>query len=949
MIRILILASLGAVINASVLSSHALEYPHGLDKLFGEKREAEKEKKERLVCENEECKKIGKMILESMDESVDPCDDFYEYACGKWAEKNPAPPKEDSWSLWQILMRRIYKQLQEIIETEQKPDDLFAVKLAKMWYKSCMNEEAEERRGLEPMLSTLWRHGGWPLIMEDGEWDDLAYTWQKVDDSYARLTGNNALHDLLYNQVTFGGNATIMITAPHLPPNLYTILSSGSDYPVSDVSDENNESGEGSLERGSKEKGYEKDENNEDDEDTEEDEDKEELRKRKVAERKTHKRLGHGRRRNKGEDVGGRQTRRRTHRSIAQIQERHDNHMQKRHAEHNVHHNAKKTKGSSKHGHLARHNKRNKPMEKHDHERKNKSKTTVMKTEVHDSKHHGENRINKHRHHVAQRRLDKEENDDNETDNENNDEDTEEGENPGEDEAVEEGDDNEEDEKQKLEEMREKYRDYIFNVSLLLSKARGIEIPREKLMKGVADLVEFAIKLGEIVVRPAYNTMTMDELQEIYDSFKSTTDSSKVNWKKKALKLFTEAGAEVDDIAEIVTTPKYFKKLPALLDETPTETIVNYVHWDFISKMAKYSTKEMKQLAQNWKGGPEQPREKVCMEQAELGEIVGYEYARLHFSEKVAKTARDMIDDIQKEVEYQIKSATWMDEDTEHFILDKLVNMKNLIGYPEWYKNTTLVKRRFQGLVIGSSYYENTLNNMRFKKWKSLRTVPDEDSIMTFDPAMLNAFFVPERNFIAVTAADFQSPFFALNRPWNVNYAIIGLIMAHEVNHGFDKDGHLYDMKGSPMEWLSAMAEAYNKRALCFIDQFNGYSLVQGENVTIEGYGNRSAGENIADTMGLQTVFRAYQRRERECDRPEPALPGLEKFSNEQTFFLSFANVWCESMNRESAVMQAKYDVHSPGRLRVIGSVSNSDEFAKAFNCPAGSPMNPETKCNIWI
>ncbi|XP_076623898.1 uncharacterized protein LOC143343172 [Colletes latitarsis] len=1061
---VLIAVSLGAIINASLF-----DIPRDLENLFGSRRvvTAKTGKKERSVCESEECKIIANVIKDGMDESVDPCDDFYEYACGKWSNNNPIPENEISWSLWNMVEKKVEKQVQEIIQTEPKPNDLFAVKLAKKWYKSCIDEEAEERRGLEPILSTLWRYGGWPLIMEEGEWDGRIYNWQTVDDHFARLLGANSLHDLSYRQYTYDSNTSIIVREPHLPPSIYRILSPD-ETPDTDSSDENNESGEGSQERGSEEK--EDDTNVDDDEedsdnvedeenseDNEVDTNEERLRKKKLARRKAHERLGNGRRksnRNKSttKHIGKGQTRKRTKRDIMKAIVFNDMRKYRKHAKHSVHHSPRRTKGtSSKRGHLSvsrhdksstkqnslkhtenkkstndnvhsrRNSKRNKAVGNHVHEKKtkNKSKSTSMKTSVHSNKQHTRRKIDSnHRvHRVGQKtrvskhvdnrvspkrnNVENESNNENDDDNESNneesdnnsndnevnkennddsvnvsnddDEDTEDNsadedddedndeEDDSNDEDNEEDDNDKEDEDEdedvdEEEERRleiEKYKDYIFNVSLLLSKARGIEVPEEKLKKDIASLVEFAIKLGDLTLLDdgPYET-TMDSFQEMYDSMNSTTSNSKVNWKKKVQKVFAEAGVEIEGNPDIVISRKYFKKLPALLDETPSETIVNYIHWLFISKIAEIFTKDLKKLAENWSGSLYfATREEQCVQQVEMSSIIGYEYVRKHFPEQIADTARDMIDDIQKEVEYQIKEATWLDEETEHFILDKLVNMKNLVGHPDWYRNTTLVKQYFHGLTIGTSYYENVLNYMRYIKWKRLRQIIDNEDNMEemVDPLMLNAFFVPTENFIAITAVDFQSPFFALNRPWNVNYGIIGVIMAHEVNHGFDDSGRLYDRKGSPMEWLSAMAAAYDQRALCFVDQFNKYSLVKGKNATVEGYGNQTIGENIADTMGLQAVYRAYQRRERKCVQPDPALPGLEKFSNDQTFFLSFANLWCESEDPEWVLRRAKYDVHSTGRLRVIGSVSNSEDFAKAFNCPVGSPMNPENKCNIWI
>ncbi|XP_003707170.2 uncharacterized protein LOC100876813 [Megachile rotundata] len=1065
MLRLLVLASLGAVISASFLPHHLLGYPRSLQSLFGAKREAAVEKKEREVCNNTECRTIANLLKDSMDETVDPCDDFYEFACGKWSKGNPLPENKTEWSLWAMVSDKIENQVLSIIEAKPKPSDLFAVKLAKKWYESCMDTEMIEKRGAEPIISTLWRHGGWPLIMEEGEWDDRIYHWQIVDDHFARLLGFNSFHDVYYRSLTYGGNETILIETAPLPLGLRKVLDVNAALDDNDSIDEKNESGEGSQEAGSEERGKEQQKKKEEEENEEENKESENeeseneegenevsIKSRRVIKRKNHKRLGHGR------HVYKKGTKKRTrrdiekkivHRLLHQLKKankgksKHHLSISKSHVKKQNHESKKKlhgkmTKGKKRLGHGK---KNNKAMKKHVHENNLKKKLNVHNN-------HAQKKINHRVHHVAnkmklanQKKLmgngtedtdndmdndiendekvdkddetknnGKEENTENEESNDdadndvdkNDDEEDEENEEDNKDDAEDENDenkdddaeendenkdddaeendedknDNEEDEDETndeenedkdeeeteeseeevdLEELRAEYKEFMLNVSLILSKARGIEIPKETLMKDIDELLEFSIKIGELSLKDEEPVnMTLREFQEEYDTLKSTTRNGKINWVKKVQKLFAEAGVDIEDDVNIaISNPKYIKEIHTLLDKTPSRTIVNYIHWMFISTAIMAGPRELRSLAENWLGRRMHfsSRKSECIQMVDLNDIVAYEYVQQYFSEETAKTARDMIDDIQKEVEYQIKESTWMNDDTKHFILDKLVNMKNLVGYPSWYKNTTMVKAYFQGLTIGPSYYENVLNYVRHKKWRNLRQIlePIDTSIEYLDPLMLNAFFMPTENSISITAADFQSPFFALNRPWAVNFGIIGLVMGHEVNHGFDDEGHLYDHGGNLMEWLSAMADAYNQRAECFVDQFNRYSIIQGENYTIENYGNQTAGENIADTMGMLAVFRAYKRRQRECGNPDPALPGLEKFNNDQIFFLSFANLWCETIDRESLILSAKYDVHSPGRLRVIGSVSNSEDFAKAFNCPVNSPMNPKKKCNIWV
>ncbi|XP_076277818.1 uncharacterized protein LOC143207852 [Lasioglossum baleicum] len=1014
MIRILILASLGAVVSATPFFSH---YPLGLESLFARKREAigANEEKQSTVCDSEACKLIANLIKEGIDDSVDPCDDFYQYACGKWDQKNPVPENETTWSLWDMVDNKIRNQVKGLIESPVEPNDLFAVKLAKKWYQTCKNEERGGTEELEPIVATLWRHGGWPLIMEQGEWDDRIYNWQIVDDHFARLTGMSSFYDIFFAQLDYDANETLILDTPHLLVGIYKLLPEP--YEGADASDENNESGEGSQENGSKEKIPKTGEDEEDDDEDEgieednepEDEEKEESQARRVSRRRNHKSSKHSvGRKHHGIHLG-----RRPKRNVIQEIVFHKVRSVKKRAKHGVHQKSRKTgRKSSRHRHLPMAVQKKSSMGKNDMKRSekinngnlksvNKKKHVVHKQRATNDEenegvrrknrnhHHGHERRSIHGshqhkqrrlgHHAARKMEDKEtdeapndndnENEDNisgnevdtgnnEDDDNTNDEESgndddnenEEGNDDGEGDEDEEEDDEEEDEKT-VEELTEIYRKYVVSVAEAFAKVRGVEISRNKLEKDVDDLIKFAIKVGEASTSDfGLENMTLSEFQEWYDSLGHTKKNSKVNWERKMLKLFSEAGLEPEgDLNVTIPRTAYFEKLHDILEETPANVIVNYIHWSYVNTIGYLSSSVIQELAEDWDPMRASDKENMCMN-VELSDVIGYEYTKKHFPAKLERMARDMIDDIQKEVEYQIKESTWLDDNTKHFILDKLVHLVHLVGSPDWYQNATMVQRYFQGLTIGTSYYENIVNYIRYKRWKQFRRAffPEEYPSLSMDPLMVNAFFMPTENVIAISAADLQNPFFDANRPWNANFGIIGSIIAHEVNHGFDDSGHLYDRTGKPTEWLSAMASAYDKRAECFVRQFNNYDIVKGDSFRVENYGNQTAGENIADTMGMEAVFRAYHRRLRACKNPDPALPGLEKYNNNQTFFLSYASLWCEAQDPENLKRSAKYDVHSPGRLRVIGSVSNMDGFAKSFNCPAGSPMNPEKKCNIW-
>ncbi|XP_011861287.1 PREDICTED: neprilysin-like [Vollenhovia emeryi] len=953
--RFILLAFIGVFLVKNAAPSRKI-HPSRLEWLFdlNSKQDKNKEEDTSTVCQSQECKKIAQMISESMDKTVDPCEDFYEYACGKWPEHNPPPEGMDSWSMFESAQMNVMKQVKEIFDEGPKDSDLLAVKLAKKWYAVCMDTDKMERQGLEPLVFTMSRIGGWPLIMDPDEWNEQEYSWQKVDDQYVRLTGKNAFHDV--RVIEYGWNETskvVHIDIPHLPLGSYRLWSSidsgeeedeseedSSDEDPSDEdpSDEEKQSDEqkDSQEPGSEDKSDDQKDSQEPGSEDESDEQKDS--QEPGSEDKSDDQSDN----DDDDEDDDNSDDKDDDNDDDEDDDKHDNY------DTNVQKNQKKRKGGMKKtGKLVK----NKKLR---HSGRRKGSTHAKKYESHKAKkerikkratptivHEKLRRLKNKRNHVKHKRTERLKKSKKSLEATTPRINTEE--------IIDEDD------------QLNKYANYVSAVARAIAKAGGIEVSEEHMDKDIQDMINFHIKLVGITVDfDDDEEMTLDDLQEWYDEKKHKTDNSEIDWLYKIGELFDEAHVPIDGALDLeIGSPSYFRNLVALLDKTSSRTIVNYIHWNFLSRIIKATTNEMRKLCSEWQVEKDEDKDILgvparaynCMEEVEMSDILAYEYVRNHFSDDITTTASDMMDDIQKEVEYQIKESDWMDENTKDFVLAKLVNMEKFIGYPDWYKNNTIVKRYFQGLVISNSYYENVLSHKRYIKWKKLRKLLDEDEdddVTTMSPVMVNAFFDPDANSVAFSAADFQSPLFAYGRPQVINYGIVGSIMGHEVNHGFDDEGHKYDKNGDIVEWLAAMAEAYGKKAECFVEQFNNYPIDKATNYKIKNYGNQTAGENIADTMGLQAAYKAYRRRERECGKQDTVLPGHEDLTNNQLFFLSFANLWCEGGETSSIITSAKSDEHSTGRLRVIGSVSNSQDFAEAYNCPVGSAMNPEKKCHIW-
>nr|AAL28251.1 GH14576p [Drosophila melanogaster] len=179
-----------------------------------------------------------------------------------------------------------------------------------------------------------------------------------------------------------------------------------------------------------------------------------------------------------------------------------------------------------------------------------------------------------------------------------------------------------------------------------------------------------------------------------------------------------------------------------------------------------------------------------------------------------------------------------------------------------------------------------------------------------------------------------------------LNYGSIGTILGHELTHGFDDSGRRFDRAGNMVEWWSNRTiDEYVNRTECFVEQYSRYHLAD-----IDEYidGELTLGENIADNGGMREAFYAYRLYVKEVGRERSKLPGLEHYSHEQLFFISFGNLWCETYT-PAASRYALTDSHCPGQMRLRGVLSNSEEFARTFKCARGTPMNPDQpKCRIW-
>jgi predicted metalloendopeptidase len=332
---------------------------------------------------------------------------------------------------------------------------------------------------------------------------------------------------------------------------------------------------------------------------------------------------------------------------------------------------------------------------------------------------------------------------------------------------------------------------------------------------------------------------------------------------------------------------------------------------------------------------------------------VGYSYVSRFFDNEAKKSALQMVENIRAQFSSSVSDVDWMDLATRKVARDKAEAMKELIGYPDWFANQSALEVYYSGVSVGRSNLRNvvTLKTFMMHRILSKLRVPTDRTEWLIGPDVVNAFYNPQINSITFTAGILQPPYFSKRRPEALNYGGIGVVIGHEITHGFDDMGRQSDKYGNLAQWWSRdTIDTYLEKAQCFIQQYGMYRVPELDELLhaeVMMNGVTTQGENMADNGGMRQAFLAYKKYVAD-NGPDQRLSGLQQFSPEQLFFLGFANVWCESTTRESLLQEILSDPHSPHRFRVKGTLANSEHFAHAWNCPVGSPMNPRNKCLIW-
>jgi len=395
-----------------------------------------------------------------------------------------------------------------------------------------------------------------------------------------------------------------------------------------------------------------------------------------------------------------------------------------------------------------------------------------------------------------------------------------------------------------------------------------------------------------------------------------------------------------------VGMPEFFTALSDAVTSTPMETLQAYLRWHVIDDMADslpraFADEHFAFFGKVLGGQQEiEPRWKRCVDATDeaMGELLGKAFVERRFAGDSKTAALEMIRGIEKALDDTFPALSWMDDATRARAREKLAAVANKIGYPDtWRDYSSLQVRRGED-------FGNRLAASRFEFRREFSKIggPVDRKEWGITPPTVNAFYSALRNEMVFPAGILQPPFFHRDFPRAMNYGAMGMGMGHELTHGFDDQGRKFDPQGQLREWWDPAASArFQERAACVETLYGGYEVEPGLHLN----GAQTLGENIADLGGIKESYRAYKTWESQAGAPAPAVPGL---TNDQLFFVGFAQAWCELITPEYSRLLAGIDYHSPGKFRVRGALTQSPEFAKAFSCQEGTPMNPPNKCEVW-
>ena len=399
---------------------------------------------------------------------------------------------------------------------------------------------------------------------------------------------------------------------------------------------------------------------------------------------------------------------------------------------------------------------------------------------------------------------------------------------------------------------------------------------------------------------------------------------------------------------EIVGQPEFFEALNKLVAEHPLSDWKVYLRWHLLNASAAFLPAAFEQEDFNFygkvlSGQPEQePRWKRAAHviDGSLGEALGQLYVEKYFTPEAKARMNDLVENLKAVFHDRLEKIPWMTAETRAKALAKFERFTQKIGYPDKFRDYSSV------VIQRNDYLGNVRRAEAFESQREIARVgkPVDRTEWGMTPETVNAYFNPTMNEIVFPAGILQPPFFDVTKDDAVNYGAIGVVIGHEMTHGYDDEGRKFDADGNLNDWWSAAdAKAFDDRAQLVVNEYDTFEPLPGQHVN----GKLTLGENLADLGGVNI---AYEALERDLAKNPAKRKTIDGFTPEQRFFISFAQIWRTNIRDAEAQRLLTVDPHSPGQFRSYGPLLNFNQFYEAFDIQPGSPMwlPPDQRAHIW-
>jgi putative endopeptidase len=409
---------------------------------------------------------------------------------------------------------------------------------------------------------------------------------------------------------------------------------------------------------------------------------------------------------------------------------------------------------------------------------------------------------------------------------------------------------------------------------------------------------------------------------------------------------FTAVGAPNFNALNVVN-PDFFRQVDGVVGSLPLDTLKTYATWHVLRAASPWLSQpfvdanfKMRQALTGQKQIQDRWKRCVDLVDGSLGEALGQRYVELTFGAEGKQRMLKMVDALEKSLDEDIQGLSWMSDDTKKQAKVKLQAIRNKIGYPDAWRDYSSVDIKPDDLL------GNVRRTTEFEAKRQIAKIdkPLDRKEWGMTPPTVNAYYSGSFNEIVFPAGILQPPFFDKTMDDGVNLGGIGLVIGHELTHGFDDQGRKFDPQGNLRDWWTEQdGKEFETRVSCVADEYSNFVAVD----TMKLNGRLTLGENTADNGGARIALAALEHMIAD-DKTGKEGQKIDGYTPEQRFFLGFGRVWCEKQRPEFLRMQVSTNPHSPGKYRVNGVVQNMPEFQKAWGCKTGQPMVAENACHVW-